>query len=195
MTNNMTKNTLFTLANLSVTPKSSKTSVSDRQLKKDIDDMAGVFIDPLVIHRSGWADRSIVPDWLRKRIIIDRLIEVGLAHKEGRQPTGTDSEALAYMIPASLEAPLDSDWSEIYLHLGTVVMNGRDGKEMPDDIKVKELDQYRRGLLNGLKRWIYEQRLKHRKQDRQTETKEAESETKPAKPETPAVVQYDLFQF
>jgi len=54
---------------------------------------------------------------------------------KGEEEVATDAEALAYMYPRALEAPLDSDWTEIYLYLGTQVM----GDRMPDEIRKDSL--------------------------------------------------------
>ena len=39
---------------------------------------------------------------------------------KGEQPTGTDAEACAYLNTASLTAPMDNDWSQIYLYVATM---------------------------------------------------------------------------
>jgi hypothetical protein len=55
-----------------------------------------------------------LPEWIKPAITMERLIENMKALK-GETPTGTEAEVLAYMYPRSLEAPLDSDWTQIYL--------------------------------------------------------------------------------
>ncbi|MBA7538182.1 hypothetical protein ES705_30456 [subsurface metagenome] len=75
--------------------------------------------------------------------------------------TGTNAEALAYMYPRTMEAPMDRDWTDIYLYLGTKVMAGA-GSEIPEDIRKDSLDDYVMGKLNHLKAWIYEKRIEAR---------------------------------
>ncbi|GAG53895.1 unnamed protein product, partial [marine sediment metagenome] len=66
---------------------------------KDIDNLVGSLCDPIIVHQCSWATRDMIPEWLRNRITLDRMIEQMVANKEGRDPIGTDSEALAYLIP------------------------------------------------------------------------------------------------
>ena len=69
------------------------------------------------------------------------------------EPTGTDAEALAYLMPASLEAPMGRDWTQIYLYVSTKVCLSA-GKEVPEDIRVEELSDYLMHELDRLKAWI-----------------------------------------
>ncbi len=106
-----------------------------------------------------------------------------VANKEGRDPIGTDSEALAYMIPASMEAPMGHDWTQIYLYLATVVIDRDKNKTVPDDIRVDKLDKMQQEDLLRLKRWLYETKLKHRRGRRKEikqEIKEEEEKEKAA---------------
>ncbi len=120
-----------------------------------IDRLIEALTDPIVLHPSPWSDT--LPQWVRGQIITERL----LALMTGTEDTATDAEAMAYMYPAMLEAPLDSDWTEIYLHVATKTLE-RAGRELPSDIRVDRLDDYRTGLLCDLKRWIYRSRTKNR---------------------------------
>jgi len=131
-------------------------------LDKGIDNLVGSLCDPIIVHKCGWGTRDMIPEWLRNRITLDRMLELMVANKEGRDPIGTNSEALAYMIPASMEAPMGHDWSQIYLHLATVVIDGEKNKVVPDDIRVDKLDNMQQEDLLRFKRWIYETKLKHR---------------------------------
>ncbi len=36
---------------------------------------------------------------------------------KGKEPTGTDAEAGAYLMTLSLTQPMDSDWTQIYLYI------------------------------------------------------------------------------
>jgi len=82
--------------------------------------------------------------------------------KEGAETeTATDAEAMAYVYPASLQFPLNSDWTQIYLYVCTKTLQSA-GRTVPDDIKVEDLDDYRMHQLNDLKRWIYRKRKQAR---------------------------------
>ncbi len=163
-------------------------------LDKSIDEMVGALCDPIIVSPGEWATPDMIPEWLRSQITMDRLLELMVANKEGRDPVGTNSEALAYMIPASLEAPMGYDWSQIYLHLGTVVMNGgMNNKVMLDDIRVDTLNSTQQEDLRRLKRWLYEAKLKHRA-GRRKEIRQELKEDKKREKEEEALVQvaFDL---
>lgn len=124
-----------------------------------IGDLVGALCDPIIIHQCGWATRDMIPDWLAKKIKTDRLIENMVANNEDRPPIATDSEALAYMIPFCMDAPMGSDWTKIYMYLGTKVIDN-----LPDDIRVDTLSDYRmKYLLLPLKHWIQRKKVEHRK--------------------------------
>jgi hypothetical protein len=148
--------------------------VTERMAEKQIYDLIGCFTEPLVVCPGGWDDT--IPDWLRKAVVTERMIELIVATREGREPTGTDAEACAYMYTASLVAPIGSDWTEIQLYLATkCLQKHQQAREIPEDIKVEELSDYRLGLLATLKRDIYrrrhrfteDQRRVARRQDRE----------------------------
>ena len=100
---------------------------------------------------------------MRKRVTVERLCENLLALKEGRELTATDAEAACYLFTASLCAPIRSDWTQIYLYVAGGEMKGEAKTEMPADIKVEALSEYQWRELKQLKNWIYQQRVKHRK--------------------------------
>jgi hypothetical protein len=145
-------------------------------LKNDdkwISELAGVFCDPILAMPGGWGDT--IPDWLKQAITMERLIE-NIKGARGEELTGTDAEACAYLYTASLEAPMSSDWTNIYLYIaGKVYEKWRtpnSGVTMPEDIKVEKLSDYEMGELNRLKRWLYEQRVKVRNERDRTRRRE-----------------------
>lgn len=76
---------------------------------------------PLVLHRSLWGD--VVPKWLKAACVQDRF-DLILSEYEQDQigDYATPSEVLAYMMPASFEAPMHRDYSELYIWAGNEVM-------------------------------------------------------------------------
>lgn len=140
--------------------------------EKWITDIVGTFTDPIIAYPSPWKDD--IPDWLKSRITLERLI-MNMSTHAGEEPTGTDAEALAYLFPASLEAPLGSDWTEVYLYLATRVCTA-EGKEVPKDIQVETLSDYRMNELNRLKSFIYDQRIKARLEKNRGERREKKEE-------------------
>ena len=144
-----------------------------------VSDIVGIFTDPILVFPGGWGDT--LPDWIKGAITMDRL-EMGIRASRGEKETGTDAEACAYLYTAGLTAPMDHDWSRIYLYVATKTYTRHKGGEMPEDIRVESLDDYQMGELKRLKDWIYHQRVKARQErdraDRRLEREEAESKRK-----------------
>lgn len=156
-------------------------------LDKGIDNLVGALCDPIIVYPGGWATKDFIPEWLRTRITLDRMLELMVASKEGREPVGTDSEALAYMMPASMEFPLGHDWTQIYLYLATIVMSKEPNKTVPNDIRVDKLDSDQERDLMRLKVWLYRTKLKHRETRLRDVRREEKEEKKKA---TPEVIQH-----
>ena len=137
-------------------------------VEKGISDIVGVFMDPIITYPSPW--NADIPQWLKEWITIERLI-LNIKASKGEEVTGTDAEALAYIMPASLEFPLDSDWTQIYLYIATKVCTAA-GKETPSDIQVDSLNDYQMTKLNRLKAWLYHRRIRARQENERSERRE-----------------------
>lgn len=151
----------------------------NKRIDQHIDDLVGVFTDPIITWPSPWQDT--MPEWIKPAVTVERLIENMKALK-GETPTGTDAEVLAYTYPLSLEHPLDSDWTQIYLHISAKVMARHKKVEIPEDIKVETLNEYQMSLLRDLKRWLYEQRLKVRRERKRAQKTHARAEVEAKAP-------------
>jgi len=151
---------------------------TDRQVDGWIDDIVGALCDPIVVMPGGWGDD--LPEWLRKRVTLERLCENLLALKENREPTATGAEAACYLFTASLSAPIGSDWTQIYLYVAGGEMKDEAKTEMPADIKVEALTEHQWRELKQLKYWIYQQRVKHRR-DKKRELRQEESQVEDKK--------------
>ena len=81
--------------------------------------------------------------------------------------TGTDTEACAYLYTAGLTAPMDHDWSQIYLYIAGKTYARHNGSQVPDDIQVESLNNYQMTELNRLKSWIYRKRAQVRQEGRE----------------------------
>ena len=159
----------------------------NRDFEKGISDIVGVFTDPIIAWPGGWMDT--IPEKVKEQITIERLVMCMRVNK-GEEPTGTDAEALAYMYPRTMEAPMDSDWTDIYLYLGTKVMAGA-GTEMPEDIRKDTLNDYQMSKLKHLKDWIYQQRIKVRlERDRAERRQKKEEEVAQRKALQPAMFDF-----
>lgn len=143
----------------------------NNRIDKQIDNLVGALTDPIIVFPGGWGDT--LPDWIRGAIQIERLAQL----MKGKE-TATDAEACAYLYAASLEAPMDSDWSQIYLCVAGKVVSKNRETQIPEDIKVDSLNDYQMKLLKDLKDWIYEQRVKVRQQRRRVEKAQVMAEAK-----------------
>jgi len=135
---------------------------SNKKVDGWIEDTVGAICDPIIVMPGGWGDD--LPENLRQRVTLERLCENMLAIKEKREVTATDAEVTCYLFTASLEGPPAYDWTQIYLYVAGKVMGSMSKSEMPTDILVEKLSEYQMGKLKHLKNWIYEQRVKHRKE-------------------------------
>ena len=99
---------------------------------------------------------------------------------KGEEITGTDAEVVAYLYTASLEAPLDGDWVEIYLYMASKVMKRHTKQEMPADMRVVEkLTRNQEDDLLRFRRWLYATRVRARQErDRSERREQREEETK-----------------
>ena len=149
-----------------------------------VSDIVGIFTDPILVFPGGWGDT--LPDWIKGAIIMGRL-EMSVRSSRGDEETGTDAEACAYLYTAGLTAPMDHNWSQIYLYVATKTYARHKGGEVPEDIRVESLDDYQMGELKRLKDWLYHQRVKARQErdrtDRRIEREEAETQRKAEQPE------------
>ena len=148
-----------------------------------IGDLVGTLTDPIIVYPGGWGDS--LPEWLKNAIVLERLVENMKASK-GEQPTGTDAESCAYLNTASLTAPMDNGWSQIYLYMAGKTYSRWHRSEMPDDIRVDSVNDQQIADLNRLKDWLYRQRISARMEKDRAERRqrrgEAESEKKTEQP-------------
>ena len=147
-------------------------SVSERKVDGWIDDLVGALFDPIIVYPSGWQDT--LPDWIKTQITLERLIMNIKETTEGGVPVG-DTEALAYIYPRIMEAPMNEQWYRIYLYVFNQAMKFKK-TEVPEDLKSEKLSDYDMQELDHLKRWIYEQRVKHRKEKERSARHQAKEE-------------------
>lgn len=115
--------------------------------------------NPIVLANAEWTP----PDWLLEEVKAEREIIALCAALRSEQFKSEadyvgDAECLAYMMPATMVAPMDYDYAEIYLYLATKVMKQAKRVEVPEDIRVERLDDYKMGLLKELKSRIFRRR-------------------------------------
>lgn len=112
----------------------------------------------LVVGDAAWAD--MIPDWLLEEIKSERLIYglAGIANPEA--PKVGDAEVAAYLMTASMRAPIPHEYAEIYIFLTARLMKRR-GTELLDFMAEKlekGLTQYEEQTLKDLRNDIYRKR-------------------------------------
>jgi hypothetical protein len=161
-------------------------------IEKGISDIVGVFTNPILVFPGGWGDT--LPEWLKEAITLERLV-MNMKALKGEEMTGTDAEACAYLYTAGLTAPMDSDWTQIYLYIANQVYSRHRSKEsgfeVPEDIRVDSISDYQAGELRRLKDWIYRQRTKIRLERGRVERRQKkEEEASKKKAEQPALFDF-----
>jgi hypothetical protein len=161
---------------------------TEKQVEKGISEIVGVFTDPILVFPGGWGDT--LPEWLKQAITLERLA-MNMKALKGEEMTGTNAEACAYLMTASLTQPMDHDWAQIYLYIASQVYRRHGKGQMPQDIAVDKLDDGQMGDLNRLKEWLYHQRAKIRlERDRAERRQQQEEEADKKKAEQPALFDF-----
>ena len=134
-----------------------KTSTSN---KKRTTDFVFNFMDcltsPIIVFKSAWQDT--IPNDILKNIKLSRLL-CSMRQEEMASLT----ETLAYIMPRTYEAPMPTEWVNIYTWLGLQYAGQFKNTEQLNamaEIAPSELSEYEMGLLNNLRRWIYDKRRK-----------------------------------
>jgi len=156
-------------------PTQNKTSKSN---KKRTNDFVFNFMDcltsPIIVFKSAWQDT--IPRDILKNIKLSRLL--CSMQQEGMASL---TETLAYMMPRTYEAPMPTEWVNIYTWLGlkyATQFKNSDQLNAITEIAPSELSEYEIGLLNNLRKWIYDKRRKALKEKLKS-AKESEKNTLP----------------
>jgi hypothetical protein len=76
---------------------------------------------PLIVHGNPWS--ATIPHWLPLAAYQERLEQIYQEHQNGTIGNqATAAEVLACIYPASLEAPMSHQWTNVYLWVGNEVM-------------------------------------------------------------------------
>lgn len=126
--------------------------------KKDKSDFVFDFMDclasPIIVFKSAWQDT--IPKDILGRIKLSRLI-----CSMTQEKMASFTETLAYMMPRTFEAPMPTEWVNIYTWLGlqyVIQFKNKGQLGAMVEIAPKELSEYEMGLLNNLRKWIYDKR-------------------------------------
>ena len=132
-----------------------------------VGELLGALCDPIIVYPSPWKDD--LPDWVKPQITLERLVMNIQVMHEGGVPVG-DTEVLAYIFPRTMEEPLSEQWMRIYTYVFTQAMKFKK-VEVPEDLRCESLSDYDMRELTDLKSWIYQKRVKHRKEKSRAERK------------------------
>ncbi len=141
-----------------------------------INELVGALCDPIIVYPSGWQDT--LPEWIKPQITLERLLMHAKVMREGGVPVG-DTEALAYIYPRTMEAPMPEQWYRIYMYVFNQAMKFKK-TEVPSDLKSENLSDYDMNQLNDLKQWIYKKRVEHRREKARRTDLESREIEKPA---------------
>lgn len=130
---------------------------SDKHIEQMIEEIVGIFKDPVILYPGGWEDT--LPPMIWEMIRIERFIQQMKA-KGKKIEESTDAEALAYIYSATLIAPMSHEWTNIYLWLGRDLLPKTDA---PGTMAPKALSQGETKMLEDLKRWIQRKKTAGRK--------------------------------
>ena len=128
--------------------------------KRSMQDLQGTFNDPIIVRKgteSSFTGReSELPKWLVNQIHIERLIEV-----QKQIPTGTDAEAFAYLMSLAVFEPMSKENRDVYFWLAHKYFRQL-GHDLTEHFTIPPYTNGLEKRLNKLKRWIYDEQLKHR---------------------------------
>ena len=112
----------------------------------------------LIVGDASWAD--MIPGWLLEEIKHERIIYglAGIANPE--TPKVGDAEVAAYLMTASMRAPMPGEYVEVYIYLTARLMKKR-GTELPGFMAEnleRGLTQYEEYTLENIRGDIYRAR-------------------------------------
>lgn len=128
---------------------------SQKELERVIDEIVGMFKDPVVLYPGGWEDTLPTRVW--EMIHMERMMQQMKA-KGKKIEESTHAEALAYLYSASVVAPIGNEWTNIYLWLGRDLL-----PKGAESFAPKELSREEQDYLTDLKRWIQRRKTSGRK--------------------------------
>lgn len=111
---------------------------------------------PIIVFKSAWKDT--IPKDILKNIKLSRLL-CSMQQEEMASLT----ETLVYIMPRTYEAPMPTEWVNIYTWLGLQYATQFKNDNQLDamiEIAPSELSEYEMELLKNLRRWIYDKRRK-----------------------------------
>jgi hypothetical protein len=119
-------------------------------------DIMDCLASPIIVFKSAWQDA--IPKDILGKIKLSRII-----CSMAKVKMASTTETLAYIMPRTYEAPMPTEWVNIYTWLGlqyAIQFKKEEQLEAMTEIAPNELSDYEKGLLKNLRVWIYEKRRK-----------------------------------
>lgn len=150
---------LFELETINRMPKEVERRKTDDGYVFDLVDALSA---PILTFSQLWAD--VIPERVLNIIPISRMIALRKAEQ-----LATYEECVVYIYTRSLEAPMDSEWTDIYTHITCKTCEDWFQEDHWDVVKApRELTDWLHSKLNNLRHHIYNKRrdiLKKRLRD------------------------------
>lgn len=90
-----------------------------------------------------------------------------------KEEMATLAETVAFIMTRTFDAPMDHDWTQIYLWCSCTVCQECFGEDHWDTVfnyhDYRHLNDYQKGLLKHLRVWIYNRRRQHVKTNVQSD--------------------------
>ena len=152
--------------------KTNKDQKRDKEAEKNfIIPLLTAIQGPIIVHPMAM-DQP--PENLRQDIQVARLLQCAK-----HENMATEEEAMWYISTASLVAPLDHDWYEIYMYLCRKWLIKKN-KELPDFLK-EPITLSNSGIqendLANLRHWIYKKQVEHVTEKIRSSERESELST------------------
>lgn len=114
---------------------------------------------PIIVANTQWTLPENLVKWVKEERMIDSLIELGSPNILSPEESVGYAECVAYLNPATNQAPLSSNVTEIYLYCFTQLMKRKKMFDaIPKECIIEKLSDYQMEKLNEFKRWIYKKR-------------------------------------
>ena len=140
----------------SVLPKELAVKPAKSSKSDFVFDLMDCLTSPIIVFKSQWQDA--IPKDILDRIKLERIISTMAMEK-----MASLTETLAYIMPRTYEAPMQTEWVNIYTWLGlqyAMKYKNKEQLEAMAEIAPKLLSDYEKSLLNNLRVWIYDKRRK-----------------------------------
>jgi hypothetical protein len=136
------------------TPKAKKELVPaeqplSRENERWVAEIVHALTGPIIVYSEEWG--STLPDWIKRDMALERMLKL---MKDKEPGMATDLEAVAYLYSASFLAPMQRDWTDIYLYAASKELKKR-GKEIPAEAP-KKLNPDAEREYKTFKRWLHD---------------------------------------